>query len=276
MLIAQISDTHIAGWGKKTFGIAPMAENLARCVKHINALTPQPDLVLVTGDISNNGLKEEMERAAFILRDLRPPYYVIPGNHDDRALLAKVFGPDACPTESEDFINYVIDGPDLRLITVDTTVPGAPGGEICEVRADWLDRRLSERPEQPTIIFLHHPPIRFGVPETDIDGFVGRERFWRVVGKHPQVERILAGHIHLAALTQWEGVVVSTAPSMGMRLTLDLTMAKPSEFILDDPGYQLHYWSPDRHLITFTVQVRGPEPSYPFAEVLTEEHGKRT
>ena len=267
MIIAQISDTHIAGWGKKTFGVAPMAENLARCVEHINALQPQPDVVLVTGDISNDGLREEVERAATLLRQLRAPFYVIPGNHDDRATLVDVFGADACPTESDRFINYVIEGYPLRLVTVDTTVPGAPGGEICSDRAAWLDERLAEDRDRPTVLFMHHPPLRFGVPETDIDGFEGMDLLWRVLRRHPQVERVLAGHIHLAALAHRDGIVVSTAPSMGMRLTLDLTLRHPSEYILDDPGYQLHYWTPDRHLVTYTVYVRGPEPSYPFADV---------
>ena len=58
MLIAQISDSHIARWGRKTFGIAPMAENLALCIDHINQLEPKPDLVLMTGDITNEGLLE--------------------------------------------------------------------------------------------------------------------------------------------------------------------------------------------------------------------------
>ncbi len=273
MLIAQISDTHIAGWGKKTFGVAPMAENLARCVEHVNALQPRPDVVLVTGDISNNGRREEMERAASILRRLQPPFYVIPGNHDDRALLVEVFGPEACPTESTRFVNYVIEGYPLRLVTVDSVVPGAAGGEICPERAAWLDARLSEDQDRPTIVFMHHPPLRFGVPETDIDGFEGREWFWQVLRRHPQVERVLAGHIHLAALAHRDGVVVSTAPSVGMRLTLDLTLQHPSEYILDDPAYQLHYWSPDRHLVTYTVYVRGEEPTYPFAEVAIEHQG---
>jgi len=264
MLIAQISDTHIAGWGKKTFDVAPMAENLARCVEHINGLQTQPDLVLVTGDIANSGLREETERAASILRELRFPFYVIPGNHDDRAAMIEIFGADACPTESDEFVEYVVESGDLRLIAVDSTVPGAPGGEICERRAAWLDERLSEARTQPTVIFMHHPPVRFGVPETDVDGFEGRDRFGSVVEKHPQIERILAGHIHLAALTRWRGVVVSTAPSVGMRLTLHLGSERPSEFFLDEPAYQLHYWTPERNLVTYTVRVRGEERSYPF------------
>ncbi len=264
MLIAQISDTHIAGWGKKTFGVAPMAENLAECVEHINGLDMQPDLVLVTGDIANSSLKEEMERAASILERLRPPFYVIPGNHDGRGAMVEVFGRNSCPVESGEFVQYVIEGHELRLIAVDSTVPGAPGGEICERRAAWLDDRLGEARTQPTVIFMHHPPVRFGVPETDVDGFEGRELLGSVLDRHPQVERILAGHIHLAALTKWHGTVVSTAPSVGMRLTLHLGSRQPSEFFLDEPSYQLHYWTPDRNLVTYTVRVRGIEPSYPF------------
>ena len=264
MLIAQISDTHIAGWGRKTFGVAPMAENLAKCVEHINSLNLQPDLVIVTGDIANSGLREETERAGSILRELHPPFYVIPGNHDDRTTLIDVFGHDACPAESDEFVNYVIEGYELRLIAVDSTVPGAPGGEICERRAAWLDERLSEAREQRTVIFMHHPPVLFGVPETDVDGFEGRERFGDVVERHPQVERILAGHIHLAAMTRWRDVVVSTAPSVGMRLTLDLGAKRPSEFILDEPSYQLHYWTPDGNLVTYTIRARKKERSYPF------------
>jgi 3',5'-cyclic AMP phosphodiesterase CpdA len=263
MLIAQISDAHIEGWGKKTFGVAPMAENLARCVRHINALDPQPDLVLVTGDITNNGLSEEAERAAGLLAGLRPPFYVIPGNHDDRSIVTAVFDQETCPTESEQFVNYVIEDYDVRLITVDSTIPGAPGGEICPARAAWLDERLSEDEERPTLIFMHHPPVAFGVIETDIDGFIGADRLGDVIEKHDNVVRILAGHIHLSSFSQWRGVAVSTAPSMGMRLFLDLTLGR-SAFILDAPAYHLHLWTPGQRLITHTVRVLESETLHPF------------
>ncbi len=267
MLIVQISDLHIAGWGQKTFGIAPMAENLARCVEYINRLKPQPDLVLVTGDVSNQGLKQEFERAADLLSKLHYPFYVIPGNHDDRAALVSAFGKQTCPTESKDFVNYVIEGYDVRLITVDSTIPNAAGGEICATRAAWLNQRLNEAETQPTIIFMHHPPVNFGVAETNIDGFIGAERLGNVIEKYANVERILCGHIHLPALLQWRGTVVNTAPSIGMRLVLDLTLELPSGFILEEPGIQLHYWSPEKNLVTHTITVREAEVSYPFEDI---------
>ncbi len=263
MLIAQLSDAHIEGWGQKTFGIAPMAENLARCVRHINALDPQPDLALVTGDITNNGLPDEMARAAAILSELKPPFYVIPGNHDARDTLLAAFPPEACPVESETFVNYVIEGYDVRLIALDSTIPGAPGGEICQERADWLEKKLGEDESRPTILFLHHPPIKFGVIETDIDGFIGADRLGEIVARHSNIVQILAGHIHLSSFSQWRGVAVSTAPSMGMRLFLDLTLER-SAFILDAPAYHLHLWTPEQRLITHTVRVLESENLHPF------------
>ena len=268
MLIAQISDLHIARWGKKTFGVAPMAENLFQCVEHINKLNPPPDLVLITGDIANEKTEAEVEQAAAILSGLRYPYYVIPGNHDGRSSLLSVFDHQICPTESDEFIHYSIEGHDLRLIGMDTLIPDAPGGEICDTRAAWLDKKLSEAATKPTVLFMHHPPLNFGVAETDIDGFIGAEKLGEIIEKHGNVVRILSGHIHLPAFAQWHGTIVSTAPSIGMRLLLDLTLELPSGFILENPGYQLHYWTPDQKLVTHTIKVREGEKVYPFEDSL--------
>ncbi len=264
MLIAHISDPHVAGGGKKAYNIAPTAESLARCVDHINQLNPQPELVLVTGDITNGGLAEEAEQAVKVLNRLRHPFYIVPGNHDDRSTLRSVFGGRACPSKTGDFINYVIEGYDIRLIGMDSTVPGAPGGKICKTRAMWLDARLDECTEKATIIFMHHPPVKCGVLETDEDGFEGVALLGAVIQKYTNIERVICGHIHLEAHAAWRGTVVSTAPSTGMQLVLDLTMTQPSAFVLADPGYQLHYWTPEKHLVTHTIYVREVDGPYLF------------
>lgn len=266
MLIAQLSDLHIAGWGKKAYGVAPTAENLARSIDHINQLNPKPDLALVTGDITCGGLMEEAERAANLLDKLRCPYYIIPGNHDDRAVLWSVFGGQACPSRADEFLSYVIEGYEVRLVAMDSTIPGAPGGEICEFRSEWLDRRLSEAGHKPTLVFMHHPPIKCGVSETDIDGFIGADRLGAVVEKYTSIERIVCGHIHLLVHARWCGTVISTAPSMGMQLVLDLSLQRDSEFVLDTPAYQLHYWGPEKNLITHTVDVREDAVPYLFED----------
>ncbi len=266
MLIVQLSDIHIARKGKLTLGIAPMAANLASCVEHINELSPKPDAVLVTGDIADTGLMEEVEHAAELLSKLQCPFFIIPGNHDDPSTLWSTFGGKACPSRIDQSISYVIEGFEIRMIGLDSTRLDAPGGELCETKLAWLDDRLSEATEQPTIIFVHHPPIKFGVLESDEDGFIGADSLGDIVGKYSNIERIICGHIHLPALARWRGTIVSAAASTGMQLGLDLTMKKNSEFLLEAPSYQLHHWTRHKTLITHTVYVRKRDGPYLFDE----------
>ena len=267
MLIAQISDTHIAPPGQKTYGVAPMAENLERCVEHINHLMMPPDLVLLSGDVTNDFSQSEALRAASILKTLSCPFYVVPGNHDDRDVLWDVFGGGGIPARADGFISYVIDGGAVRIIALDSLFVGQSGGEICDRRAAWLRDVLDQGGDQPTVIFMHHPPMKCGVPESDLDGFVGADALGDIVVEYPNIERILCGHIHLLTHTRWRGTVVTTAPSMGMQLDLDLSQSKPSRFLLSDPAYLLHHWIPEGRLITHAIQVNEIRGPFDFVQV---------
>ena len=256
MLIVQISDTHIVDNGRKTLGIAPMAENLASCVAHINQFQPRPDVVLHTGDVTNSGKLAEAERAAEILEPLCCPLYIVPGNHDSADTLWSVFGEYACPSRTKSGLDYVVEGHTVRMIGLDSTSHGGAGGKLSATQLAWLEARLAEQPNHPTVIFMHHPPIKCGVLETDADGFVGADKLGTIVAKHANIERFICGHIHLPVHARWNGTIVSTAPSMGMQLGLDLTMQRESEFFLEAPGYQIHHFTPQENLITHTIYVR--------------------
>ncbi len=266
MIIAQISDTHITKHGQKTYGIAPMAENLSSVVEHINKSIPPVDVVIVTGDISANGLLEETECAAEILNKLKMPFYIIPGNHDKRETLLTTFDKKVCPTESEEFIHFALNDYEVRLIGLDSTIPDKPGGEMCASRLAWLEQQLAEEKEKPTVIFMHHSPVKFGVPESDLDGFIGADRLGQIIKKYSNIERLLCGHIHLHANARWNGTIVCTAPSTGMSLVLDLTMKQESEFFLEYPAYLLHYYSEDKNFVTHTIHVHDNIKSYLFEE----------
>lgn len=264
MLIAQISDTHIAPRGQKTCGVAPMAENLVRCIDSLNALDPRPDLVLLTGDVTHSGTREETHHARELLSALEAPLYVVPGNHDDRAILAQVFGHEECPSNSGGFVDYVIEGYPLRIIALDTLDAGKPGGRIGEARLDWLRARLEEGGSRPTLLATHHPPLKLGVPETDVDGFAGAEALGEIVAAHPNIERLLCGHIHLHTSTRWQGTIVMTAPSPGMRLAPEPKNGNTSRFLLSCPEYLLHQWTPDCVLVTHPMQLPKPEGPFDF------------
>jgi len=264
VLIAQISDLHLSVEGSETLDIAPMAKNLKLCVKHINQLPLQPDLVLVTGDISNSGLIEELIYAKTLLDQFAMPYFVIPGNHDNRQDLLTIFGKQSCQENDDQLINYCIDGYELKLIGIDSSIAFEPGGEFKQTTANWLEQQLQGYLDHPVVLFMHHPPIDFGIAETKLDGFNGQEYLANLIKKHSNIEAILCGHIHLAAHTRWHGTVVSTAPSIGMRLVIDFNMEHQSQFILDEPNYQIHYWTESKNLVTYNVNINDTHQGYPF------------
>ncbi|KEJ89819.1 phosphodiesterase [Sulfitobacter donghicola] len=264
MLIAQLSDTHISAPGHKTCGVADMAANLRRCVDSINNQDPRPDLVLLSGDVTHSATRIETEHAAEILSALEVPLFVVPGNHDDRKILAEVFGPMRCPTTQTGFMDYVIEGYPLRIIGLDTLNTGQHSGQISPERLDWLKEQLHTKSDLPVVLFAHHPPLKLGVPETDQEEFCGAAHLGELVAAHPNIERFLCGHIHLHTNTGWHGTIVTTCPSIGMQLTLDLKQRNPSQFLLSEPAYLLHHWTADEVLITHPIQLSEMDGPFDF------------
>jgi 3',5'-cyclic AMP phosphodiesterase CpdA len=267
MLIAQISDLHIAPPGEKTLGHVAMDENLRAVVAHINAREMRPDVVVVSGDITDLGDLASARYAREMLDALVMPYYVVPGNHDNRATILEAFAPDHCPTDLPGFITYAVEDFDIRLIALDSTIPGGCGGKMCPARLNWLAQKLNEAPDKPVLIFLHHPPLKCGVTESDADDFIGAGEFSGLIRQHSNTLRVACGHIHLITVSGWGDTTVSTAPSIGMRLRLDLTKTHPSAFFTDAPAYQLHLLTPEGHLVTHTNFMDQPGGPYAFEPV---------
>ncbi len=257
MKIAHISDLHIVAEGL-TSGVAPMAENLVKVVARLNELAP--DLVLISGDIANDGALADVKRAAKILAALDAPYYIVPGNHDSRAALRGGLPAAALPTAENTHLSYVLDLPKLRILALDSSDPDAPNGRICATRAAWLEAALAVS-DKPALIFMHHPPLKFSVEETDKPPLEGAGLLGAVVARHPHIERILCGHIHVFAQAMWQGQLVCVAPSTGMRLNWHPAAIEASSFMLSPPAFLWHMYNDDGVMIThaFTLDdLDGP------------------
>lgn len=262
MLIAQISDLHIMPPGRLMSGRVDTAPYLERAVAHLLALDPHPDLVLATGDLVDAGMPEEYARLRAILALLPMPVYVIPGNHDARAALRAAF-PEQDTLLDGTFVQYVVDDYPLRLIALDTLVPGAPHGELCDARLDWLERRLAES-DRPTLLFMHHPPFACGIAEFDATSLnLGADRLADLVRRNPQVERILCGHVHRPIQMRWAGTLASIGPSTAHQATLDLRPDVPISFTMDPPAVALHLWR-DGGLITHLSYIGDYDGPHPF------------
>jgi 3',5'-cyclic-AMP phosphodiesterase len=266
MVIAQISDTHIRPEGVLAYQRVDTAPYLARAVEHLLRLRPRPDVVLATGDLVDGGTGDEYRRLRALLAPLPMPVYLIPGNHDDRNVLAAVFADHAYLPRDGRFLQYVVDGHPVRLVALDTLVPGQTGGLLCEERLAWLAARLAEAPDRPTVIFMHHPPFTTGIAHMDRYGLANAREFGEVVRRHPQVERIVCGHLHRPIQARVGGTLASTAPSTAHQVALDLEEGNPLMFIMEPPACQLHVWEPVTGLITHTSYIGDFDGPYRFSD----------
>ena len=263
MLICQISDLHIRREGSLAYGIVDTSAMLERCVSQILALAQRPVAVIATGDLVDFGRPEEYLRLRNLLEPLPMPVYLLPGNHDDRQELRRAFPTHHYLGQSTEHIQFVIETLPVRVIALDTVVPGESGGSLCGDRLAWLDRTLSTAPKRPTIIAMHHPPFLTGIGHMDRIGFADRDALAGVIARHPQVERIICGHLHRSITTRFAGTVASTCPSPAHQVALDIDSEAADCFVMEPPGFHLHWWSSGR--LVSHVAVIGDYPGpYPF------------
>jgi len=266
MIIAQISDLHIRAPGQLAYRRVDTATCLSRCVDRLLAMEPRPDVVVATGDLVDAGRPEEYRHLRELLSRLPMPVYLIAGNHDDRTALAAAFPDHRYLPRDGAFLHYTLDQYPVRLIALDTLLPGDAGGLMCEERCAWLDARLAEAPARPTVLFMHHAPFWTGIAHMDRLGLEGSERLGRVIERHPQIERILCGHLHRPIQARWRGTLVMTAPSTAHQVALDLRADGPAEFTLEPPAFLVHAWREGSELITHTSYVGEFAGPYPFRD----------
>jgi len=260
MIIAQITDTHI-GFDRGN----PDELNrkrLDQVVAAIAKMTPTPDLVVLSGDLTDHGDAESYEQLRTAIAPLPCPVWPIVGNHDVRQAFVAAF-PDL-PSDP-DFIQYEVDAGALRLLMLDTLEEGRHGGAFCPARADWLRERLREQPERPTLIVMHHPPFDAGIEwmaTRPNEPWVAR--FAEAIAGHNNIVGILCGHLHRNIAVQWQQNTVSVCASSAPQLALELAPIDPQRtdgrpmIEADAPNYALHYWN-GRELVThFTSTAERP------------------
>jgi 3',5'-cyclic AMP phosphodiesterase CpdA len=262
MLIAQISDMHVKAEGELLYRRIDTAGFLERAVAHVGALDPRPEVVLATGDLVDGGKPEEYAHLRRLLAPLAMPVHLIPGNHDARDVLREVF-PDHTYLPPTGFLQYAIEGLPVRLIALDTLVPGKGYGELCAERLGWLEARLGES-DRPTILFMHHPPFDCGIAVFDDTRLMrGEPQLAALVRRHGNVERVMCGHVHRPIQVRWAGTMASIAPSTAHQATLDLHDKAPLSMMMEPPGLALHLWRPGTGLVTHVSYIGtydGPSP----------------
>lgn len=267
MILGQISDLHIKTDGKKSYRVVDTAESLRRCVAQVNGLRQKPDAVVITGDLVDFGKPSEYDFLRKLLAPLSMPYYLLPGNHDERQALRAAFPDHAYLQQGGDRIEYVIDDHPLRIVALDTVIPRSSSGALAPASLHWLDDVLAAQPDKPTVVAMHHPPFATGIGHMDDIGLAQSDvqALEAVVRKHPQVERVLCGHLHRSIQRRFGGTLASTCPGVSHQVLLDLDPRAASCFVMEPAGFQLHWWDEvGRGLVSHTAFIGEFEGPYPF------------
>lgn len=239
-------------------------QRLADAVATVAALPRTPDVILLTGDLVNDGTDAEYELLLDALAAVPCPVLPIPGNHDDPARLRAAFARfAACPIDLPDPavgpFHYTVDDHEVRFVAFDTTVGGHHHGEVTSASAAWLDATLAAAPDHPTIVFQHHVPYPTGSWWFDYAGVAGGDALRAVLARHPQVVRVVSGHVHRATSTQWGPLTLSSAPSTAYLSGTGVGDGPP--VIVDQRSApQLFWWTGDA-LVASEADLPGPHPT---------------
>lgn len=262
-ILAQISDLHLKAGGQLSYNVFDAAAMLRACVAHILSLKQRPDVLAVTGDLTDGGLPEEYALLRELLAPLGMPTYLIPGNHDRREAMRAAYPEHAYLRQSPDRIRYAIESHALRVVALDTVVEGESGGDLDDASLAWLDRTLAGAPGHPSVVLMHHPPFRTYIGHLDAYGLRDPALLAAVIERHPQVQAILCGHVHRPIQVRFAGTVASTAPSVAHQIAADLDPAARSGFVMEPPAYRLHAYTPEHGLashLAYIGEFSGPHP----------------
>ncbi|PVW04630.1 phosphodiesterase [Microbacterium sp. Gd 4-13] len=236
-VIVHLSDTHLLAGDRRLGGRYDVAANLARTMRAVEDLGIRPDALVFTGDLTDLGepeayaaLRAEVEPVA---ERLGAPVVWVAGNHDERPAMRQ----HLLDTEAtQEPITGVWDLDGLRLVALDSTVPGWHHGEIDAAQRDWLAGVLADPSPLGTLLVLHHPPLPSHIPFFDILELRDQHALAEVVAG-TDVRGILAGHLHYSTSGTFAGVPVSVAAATCY--TMDL--ARPAVEVNGmDAGQSFH------------------------------------
>ncbi|MES2631615.1 MAG: phosphodiesterase [Pseudomonadota bacterium] len=266
-MLVQLTDLHIREPGRLAYGRINTAPYLRTAVQSVLRLRQRPNAVVITGDLSDFGRAAEYAHLAELLAPLEMPVYLMPGNHDDRDQMRRSFPGHTWLGEQGAFIQYSVQVGDMRLVALDTCEPGKPHGTLDAPRLAWLERELDAQRHQPVVIAMHHPPFHTLIGHMDDIGLLqGADELEAIVSRHPNVERVICGHLHRAIDVRFGGTIACTTPAPGHQVALDLDPRAASRWMLEPPAFRVLAQDARGRVVTHIAAAGEFEGPYPFHE----------
>ncbi|WP_375384896.1 phosphodiesterase [uncultured Microbacterium sp.] len=263
--IVHLSDTHLLDGNAPLGGRYDTEANLIRTLEAVERLGVQPDAIVFTGDLTDLGEPDAYRRLRAAVEPvaarLGAPVVWVAGNHDERPSLRR----DLLDLEAtEEPVTGVWDLGGLRLVALDSSVPGWHHGDLDAGQLAWLGEVLANPAPLGTLIALHHPPLPSHLPLFDILELREQSRLADAIAGS-DVRGILAGHLHYSTSGMFAGVPVSVAAATCYTMNLQRPPAQVNGM---DAGQSFHLVHVYDQTITHAVV---PVIEAPTGDFFTEE-----
>nr|WP_314582044.1 3',5'-cyclic-AMP phosphodiesterase [uncultured Pseudomonas sp.] len=228
VLLVQLSDSHLfAEADGKLLGMTTR-RSLEAVVDLVLAEQPHIDLILATGDLSQDGSVESYRAFRESSERLDAPKRWLPGNHDELHEMA-------IAAQQSDFLEPVVDVGNWRITMLDSAVPGSVPGYLEDKQLQLLAQALSEAPQRHHLICLHHHPVPIGAAWMEPIGLRNPEALFSVLERFPQAKALLWGHVHQDFDRTRDGLRLMASPSTCIQFA-----PNSEDFALDAlaPGYR--------------------------------------
>jgi Icc protein len=205
-LLVQLSDSHLFAEADGTLLGMNTRESLQRVVELVRRQQPHIDLMLATGDLSQDGTLESYQQFRALTAAIGAPMRWIPGNHDEPQIMAHA-------AVHSDLLEPVVDVGNWRVTLLDSAVPGSVPGYLQDQQLQLLAQALSEAPSRHHLVCFHHHPVPIGCAWMEPIGLRNPEALFAVLDRFPQVKAVLWGHVHQEIDCERNGVRLLASPS---------------------------------------------------------------
>ena len=189
VLLVQLSDSHLFATADGTLLGMKTRESLEKVIELVLAEQPHVDLLVASGDVSQDGSIESYDAFRQLSGQIDSPKRWFPGNHDEAVEMHHA-------AQQSDLLDPVIDIGNWRVSLLDSSVPGSVPGYLQDQQLQLLAQALSEAPERHHLVCLHHNPVPIGCAWMDPIGLRNPEALFAVLERFPQVRAVLWGHVH--------------------------------------------------------------------------------
>lgn len=246
--VVQLTDTHLGKHPGTTLLGMDTDHSLQAVVELVGAERPAVDLLLATGDLSDQGSRAAYQRLTGYFDQISDNSFWLPGNHDDRTEMAAVAYQTGRLCDEIRVAGW-------QIVMLDSQVPGEVGGELGPDQLAWLEQALASAANEGlyTLVCLHHQPVAIGCQWLDEQMVADAADFFAVLDRFRTVRGVLWGHVHQQVDRQRQGVALMASPSTCVQFAPGSADFKAEA---TPPGYRWLDLQPDGTIDTGVSRVR--------------------